>query len=516
MRSRIVPAVAWATAALLLHGSAGAQGRATSVVRSGDLVWADRYSPRFSPDGRALAYVEETHLGYNRSQRAVWVLDLGTMVAGCASREGGGIDPAWSEDGSLIAYIEPGREDPLRGRVYVAERSGSGRRPVTAHEDAFEPTWMFGSGRIVYLRHTAEGGGLRNVVCTIKPGGEDYQEVRSWPIVEQPGDVEWSRSGRFAAYWIRAAATQDVGGAPGRVLTLRLLNLETKEERNLPLPPDTLWVGRMVWSPDDKYIGIEATFDKNRTEIWAIPAAPAGQPAEPRRITASKEGESFYFPAWSGNGIVCVKYPRPSDSGKAALPELILADFDSRVTYPLKPDWARPVDPSEDIEMVSSPDGRMVVVASGAELRFLELGTEAERNRVLAEDQIRRVARALVRYSFERNGGVTPSPRNLGGKPEGEYFWVDLIKDLVRPEYLRAPGDTDTKSPSSYMYPKEAYNLDARPLSGDSDRVILIERSGIHAGGHYEAKIGGQVVWVPDAPPAGGDASSTQGGTPPK
>ena len=93
----------------------------------------------------------------------MWVLDLGTMVAGCASREGGGIDPAWSEDGALVAYIEPGRDDPLRGRIYVAERSGSGRRPVTAHEDAFEPTWMFGSGRIVYLRHTAEGGGLRHL-----------------------------------------------------------------------------------------------------------------------------------------------------------------------------------------------------------------------------------------------------------------------------------------------------------------------------------------------------------------
>jgi len=500
------PLVALGAAVLLLAttGSppARAQERITSVVRSGELIWANRYSPRFSHDGTCVAYVEELHLGGSRTESNVWFLDLGTLQATRVSAGRGGLDPAWSSDGKQLAFIEPGRGAAARGQLMVYNRASFAVRPVTVHDDVFQPAWFGGEERLAYLRHTDEGGAWRTAICTIRADGSDYQEVKSWSLAELPGNVVWANSGRAACYWAYAPAEM-VEGRAMRRLVLRTIDLDTKQERDLPIPPDTRHVGRACWSPDDTQIAIEATFDKNLTEIWAIPAVPDAGAA--RRVTVSEAGESFYHPAWiAGNdSIVCVKYPREDAAGGRALPLLLLVDARSHVQSVLTPDWARPVDPSADMELCAAPTGTTVVVAADSELRFMELGTERQRNMVLAADRIREVGRALVRFAAERNGGMMPRPRE-GEK--ADTFWIDLIKDSVSGEGLRSPGDPDNAAKTSFRYPETAYGLDARLVSKDREKVILIERSGIHLGGHHELRMNGEVLFVPDteppAPPA--------------
>jgi serine/threonine-protein kinase len=183
--------------------------------RSGKLIRgiaAERpWTPRFSPDGRRVAYGAYTS---GRQSSDLFVMDI---EAGTTQRltddDGDANDPQWSADGSSLAYSvnAPGGKD-----VVIRPLSGGSARIVTARDGTqFPNDWLrdgsallitddAGSGRHDILVQPADGSPLRPYVAT----GADETAARVSP------------DGRWVAYTSdesgRAEVYLDSYAKPGR------------------------------------------------------------------------------------------------------------------------------------------------------------------------------------------------------------------------------------------------------------------------------------------------------------
>ncbi len=102
----------------------------------------DASQPRVSPDGSRLAYCSASH--------DIWVLERDSGAASPLLATGNSsFNPAWSPDGTLIAYscLEGEQSD-----LWVAGADGSDPRPLTSDPAAdFQPVWHPAGDRIVLV-----------------------------------------------------------------------------------------------------------------------------------------------------------------------------------------------------------------------------------------------------------------------------------------------------------------------------------------------------------------------------
>lgn len=471
------------------------------VVRSGGLISIEHHGLRWSPDGTRIVFVERRYLGKEVGHQTLWVLDMVNMRTGSVSPPGRATDPAWSPDGTRLAYILYDPSDPDHGDVVIADADGSNARHVTVTGDFFRPAWIGSeSNSVGVLRAVAGGDAItRTAICTLEINSGEVTELRSWPVAQAPYDIQWSPSGKKVFYWGRGPA-RPVGGIYERPIEAFVLDAQTGHETPMVLPPDTNWIERISWSPDEKWLAAEvlAGARESGLRIWLLPAGEG----EARPLDTGARAGNFYLPAWAlgGQGVLCVWVP-PIDPAAATprVPRFLLAAADGSDCVELEPDWPSAVSPWEETEVAVSPAGKIAVVASAGELRFLELGTKDEYERILTQDRMKILGRALMEWATQRSGRL-PSPRDVPGAREDDpYFWVPLVRPLVRPETFYSPADTERSDPSSFNYPPEAYRLNATVSSPDMDKIILVEKAGLHPGGHFVLHMDGSTEWVEDA-----------------
>lgn len=136
--------------------------------------------PRFSPDGKRLAYVT------TGGGTTLWVLDLGT---GAQTRVADGAresPAAWSPDGRALAFASAAGGN-LDVWVWPADGGGSVRL-TDAPEDEWGPEWSPDGGRVAYRTERSV-----RVKSVGSPGGLVLTDARS-----ELADVQWTRSGRIA------------------------------------------------------------------------------------------------------------------------------------------------------------------------------------------------------------------------------------------------------------------------------------------------------------------------------
>jgi dipeptidyl aminopeptidase/acylaminoacyl peptidase len=137
--------------------------------------------PTWAPDSRRIAFAEEIAMDSSGSSRIVVANADGTgrrVLLGQAS------DPAWSPNGSKIAYVSYPSRLSETGSIVVADADGGGAHHITAAAaPESRPAWSPGGQRIAFTRvaggkstivvERADGTGERVAVGARGSGGLD-------------------------------------------------------------------------------------------------------------------------------------------------------------------------------------------------------------------------------------------------------------------------------------------------------------------------------------------------------
>ena len=208
-------------------------------------------SPRVSPDNSRVAF---SSLGKNGWSIRMYSLDLGRMVA-FPSWGGTTVSPAWSSDGTKLAFSSDRAGDP---DIYVTDASGAAPKRVTAFRGPdVSPTWnpktnsgiAWVSGRThlpqIYIMD-ADGAN----VTRMTDGG--YASAPSW-----------SPNGQFLTFaWNRSYGP----GAPGGE-DIYIMDIASK--RWTQLTHESGANDAPSWSPDGRHIVFQRE-QGGHSEIWMM------------------------------------------------------------------------------------------------------------------------------------------------------------------------------------------------------------------------------------------------------
>lgn len=206
--------------------------------------------PAWSPDGSKLAFDRLTDRSANRHQIYVMNAD-GSQVTALI----GGTDPAWSSDGARIAGA---KEFPFCGprwctgtsfhhRIFVMNSDTSGLVVLTSSDFDREPTWS-PDGRIAFTNTRTNGSDI----FLINADGSGLTNLTNDPASDD--SPAWSPDGTKIAFRSNRGGVYDlyVMNADGTGVTA--------------LTADSAAEGRPAWSPD----GMKIAFSSNRDGNYEI------------------------------------------------------------------------------------------------------------------------------------------------------------------------------------------------------------------------------------------------------
>jgi len=232
-------------------------------------------SPRIAPDNSRVAFAS---IGKEGWSIRMFSLDLGRLVSFPGGTAGGANQsPAWSGDGSKIAFSSSRSGDP---EIWIADSSGANPRRVTffAGPDV-APTWNPRTN--AQLAWVSGRTGLPQIYI-MDQDGANIQRLTDGGYAVSPS---WSSSGQFLTFsWTRKYGP----GAPGGQ-DIYVMDIATKRWQQLT--HDAGNNDYPSWSPDGRHIVFERRFGSH-TRIWTMLADGSQQ----HELTHS--GNNF-MPNWS-------------------------------------------------------------------------------------------------------------------------------------------------------------------------------------------------------------------------
>lgn len=237
----------------------------------------DALAPAWSPSGNAIGFVRSTDPGDQSDRREVSrlvLLDLATGASRIVAHDAGSGGLAFSPDGGSIVYAASvqldGEEFTEALRVVTADGS-AGRsltRPSGAGAD-YWPAWSPDGSTIAFTRATASEQGDGDVAIWTVPaaGGEPRRLV---PDAEDPA---WSPDGRLLAF----ATTRDENGttcfhecSPNREIYVAGANGSGARRLTFTKTDE----GSPAWSPDGRQIAFHSSRPRpeGNAELFAMQA----------------------------------------------------------------------------------------------------------------------------------------------------------------------------------------------------------------------------------------------------
>ncbi|MFB3814563.1 MAG: Tol-Pal system beta propeller repeat protein TolB [Terriglobales bacterium] len=216
------------------------------VTRLGSIA----LSPRVSPDNSRVAF---SAMG-NDWEIRMFSLDLGRLVTFPTFR-GANLSPAWSADGTKIAFSSSMSGDP---EIYIADASGANPRRITnAHGPDVSPVFNPRTGQQVAW--VSGRTGLPQIYMA-EADGTNPQRLTDQGYAVSPS---WSPNGQFLAFsWLRRYGP----GAPG-ARDIYVMDITTRQW--VQLTHDGGANDFPSWSPDGRHIVFQSS-RTGRDEIWSM------------------------------------------------------------------------------------------------------------------------------------------------------------------------------------------------------------------------------------------------------
>jgi Tol biopolymer transport system component len=214
--------------------------------------------PALSPDGSTIALVfEDERPGVPGEYQIYLVNRDGTnprlLVAG-------GSDPAWSPDGTKIAYTSI--SDTTGYQLGVMNADGSGQHLITTETDLsqgnYAPDWSADGTRLAYVRRKVHDDAAPSQIATIRPDGSGRKIVASMPG-KNPYDPYWSPDSQRIVFTAQTPAEAEIW----------VMNRDGSGKQQLTDGHIDLHV---TWSPN----GAKLVFSSDRDvglQLFTMPAA---------------------------------------------------------------------------------------------------------------------------------------------------------------------------------------------------------------------------------------------------
>lgn len=200
----------------------------------------------------------------------------------------GGNQPAWSPDGSRIAYVSGGGD---YAEIWIMNADGSGKSELTNEEGAdFDPSWSPDGQQIAFthFRVTGDVAKPRVSVFTVRADGSDKAQLTTDPESGNMYPV-WSPDG--ARIGFRSVK-------PGPKYEVHVMNRDGSGEVNLSDTPEN--DHDFSWSPDSQKLvfvrgaGPDYPYNQDRlTDIYAMNADGSGL------VNLTNKPDWYVNPSWS-------------------------------------------------------------------------------------------------------------------------------------------------------------------------------------------------------------------------
>jgi Tol biopolymer transport system component/DNA-binding winged helix-turn-helix (wHTH) protein len=201
--------------------------------------------------------------------------------------EGSESYPRFSPDGRQIAFYWSGEKGVNPG-IYVKLQGELNPLRLTTGPDAF-PVWSPDGARIAFLRGIYPGERPTGSSIYVVPalGGAERKILD----IEASGQMSWSPDGKWLAF--------AVGGALGSAIFV--LSPDVGEPRRVSSPPSPGFDNAPAFSPDGHRLAWARCSSRYRCDVYVQDLGPGGVPAgAPHQIT--HEGDGIYGLTWSRDG----------------------------------------------------------------------------------------------------------------------------------------------------------------------------------------------------------------------
>ena len=231
-------------------------------------------TPRWSPDATKIAFTCYVPFrGITSPQICIYSAASDRLISFPRYR-GSNSSPAYSPDGSQIAFMSSQNGDP---EIYVTDAGGGSLHRITfAAGVSTSPAWNPKTGK--QIAFVSDRGG-DPVLYLANSDGSGVEKL-DLPDMGYSVDPSWSPNGQLLAFcWRRPSGNFDIYVMD--VISKQLVELTKDVGRN----------ERPSWAPDGRHV----VFESNRTgtlQVWSMLA----DGSEPRQLTYQGQNES---PNWS-------------------------------------------------------------------------------------------------------------------------------------------------------------------------------------------------------------------------